>query len=318
MKKKLENISIDITCKCNLKCKMCNLWEINKEGPSFDLILKTLKDAFDLGARSFSPCGCECFTRPDYIDILEYAEAIGYNHIEIVSNGVLINDEKISRLKNLKTLNINISIDGPQEIHDSLRGNGVYEKVIRNIHKLKANNISFSFSSIIMKKTLFTLKHIIDLASEFEIKSVAMQPFQINYTRNTDVSEFIFESKDKNLLSETLNEILNYSNKKNITIYNKSQFKDIPSFLCEGKFPRPITGCQMPSKFIWINLNGNIYPCFFLSNIRPLMGNLYENDLKEIWQSDIHKAYQEYALEKKCSGCLASCSDIETINNEMH
>lgn len=315
-KRKLDEIAIELTVYCNLKCKMCSVWEIREHGINTERTKEILNEAYSLGARTFIPCGAESFMRKDFLEIVKYADAIGFTNQEIVTNGLLINDKHINILKDIPSVSFHISIDGPPHIHDNLRGKGNYDKAMKILTRLKENKIKFGVSSVIMRETLPFLRHIIDLANHFELDEISMQPFQYEISgRHKDTDRFSFLKKQAPYLIYELNELNKYAKKKNVKIFTESLFNTIPDYLINGNRPIPPQGCHMPSRFMLINWEGNVYPCFFMR--QEVMGNVHHDSLKNIWHKDIHNKMQELGLKKLCPGCLAACSDIASFNESQ-
>ena len=59
----------------------------------------------------------------------------------VVTNGTIMSSKILEILSDYK-IQITVSIDGPQFIHDPLRGQGTYDKIIENIEYLKNENIT--------------------------------------------------------------------------------------------------------------------------------------------------------------------------------
>ena len=72
---------------------------------------------------SFYLSGGEPFIRKDTVDIIEYISGKGMSVI-MNDNGTLLTEEKLKRIARIKNLTINFSIDGPREVHDTIRGKG--------------------------------------------------------------------------------------------------------------------------------------------------------------------------------------------------
>src|ERR1019366_7151858 len=159
----LDQLAVELTVYCNLKCKMCSVWELKQHGVPFDLARQLLTDAYTLGARTFVPCGAESFMRKDFLDIVEHAHALGYTSQEVVTNGTMITDAHLERLSATPSVQLHISIDGPQPIQDELRGEGVYDKSVETARRAIARGVRVGLSGVIMRETLATLTHLVDL-----------------------------------------------------------------------------------------------------------------------------------------------------------
>jgi len=313
----LDSIAIVLTMRCNLHCKMCSFWKSQKKDPSYENIKSILDNAYELGARRFDPWGTELFMRDDTPDILAYAEQIGFREIYVVSNGLLLNRSSLlDRLSKLKSLVMIISIDGPEAIHDELRGNGVYNRAVSSLREVIRRGIKTSIASIIMRPTLNHLDKIVDLAAELNIPVISMQPYNRDLA-GPDCDHLMFEFRidEKKMLANKINNLLKYARQKNVLIYTENMLKHVTSYLAEGVNPFPPQGCHVPSRMLVVDIDGNVLPCF---EIKKTIGNINEVSLSSIWHSDIHKEFITSALEKKCPGCLRACSDVEGYNNEIN
>ncbi|MEO0918130.1 MAG: radical SAM protein, partial [Pseudomonadota bacterium] len=99
----LEELSIELTSKCNLTCDMCSVWKGMRDGIPRSRILDLLAEARWLGARRFTPSGAEVFMRKDTVLILEEAKRLGFEAISVVTNGMLLK-QHIKRLRKISGL----------------------------------------------------------------------------------------------------------------------------------------------------------------------------------------------------------------------
>jgi len=312
----LEQLAVELTVYCNLQCKMCSVWELREHGVPTDIAKQMLSDAHALGARTFIPCGAESFMRKDFLDIVEHAHALGYTTQEIVTNGTMITDAHLDRLEKTPSVQLHVSIDGPQPIQDELRGEGVYEKSMRTVREAVRRGVRIGLSGVIMRETMATLEHIVDLAVEHGIGEVSYQPFQTEISGpHKDIPRFSLVRKGKReAIQQRLDEIRAYAAKRNVRIYTESLFPAIPGYLAFGERPIPAGGCYLPSKFLLVDWRGDVYPCFFMRQDK--MGNVYKDRIPDIWHSPIQKQLNILGLTARCPGCLAACSDVETANQD--
>ncbi|MEM9070505.1 MAG: radical SAM protein [Myxococcota bacterium] len=311
----LDEIAIELTVYCNLRCKMCSVWEIREHGVPFDLACTLLTDARNLGATHFTPCGAESFMRKDFLDIVEFAEKIGFTKQDIVTNGTMITDKHLDRLQACPSVELHISIDGPKDIHDDLRGEGNFDKSVATARKCIERGISVGLSGVILKESLPHLRHLVSLAHELEIDEVSFQPFQTEISGpEKEISRFSLMRTPRAQIVAQLEELAAHADELGVTIFTESLFGVIPDYLAFGKRPIPPGGCYLPSKFLLVDWRGDIYPCFFMRGESDKMGNVYEDGLKDLWHSVHHKQLQTLALTERCPGCLAACSDVDTFD----
>jgi radical SAM protein with 4Fe4S-binding SPASM domain len=310
----LERFAMALTMYCNLKCKMCSYWEVREHGVPLALAMQLLDDAFKLGARTFLPFGSESFMRKDFLDVVEHAHALGYWHQSIVTNGTMIGDEDLTRLSRCPSIKLNISIDGPRDIHDELRGAGNYDKAVATARECVARGIAVGFSGVILRETFPHLEHLVDLAANLGIEQVSYQPFQTEISGpDKDLPRFSLQSEHRDAIAARMTALVEHARKRKVSIFTEALFGAVPDFLVHGKRPIPRGGCNLPSKMLLVDWRGDIYPCFFMWTEADRMGNVYRDRLSEVWHSPIHQHLQMLALTERCPGCLAACSDVQSF-----
>jgi MoaA/NifB/PqqE/SkfB family radical SAM enzyme len=311
-----SSIAIELTTRCNLSCKMCSVWKRREPDLPLAKVLALLEEARALGAERFDPYGTELFTRPDMPEILAHADRIGFREIYVVSNGVLLNNPKLlNKLAGLKSLVIVVSIDGPRDIHDALRGDGVFDQAVSALRELGRRGIRTSIATIIMRPTLEHLPKMVDLAADLSIPVISMQPYCREVAGpGCDHGKFEFRPEEKNRVETELKALLKYAERKHVTIYTGNLLKHVASYLAERATSFPPKGCQVPLKTVLVDVNGDSHPCFAITQS---MGNVNDTSLSTIWHGASRKALAVAALEKKCRGCLRACGDVEGYDSGL-
>lgn len=135
-----------ITSRCNLKCKGCyarahhrsETEELGQERWS-----EIFNDAEELGISVILLAGGEPFTRAEVISEADKHKKIVF---PVFTNGMLIDDEMISKLKRCRNIVPIISIEGLEDNTDERRGSGVFENALKVMKKFKDNSIFFGVS----------------------------------------------------------------------------------------------------------------------------------------------------------------------------
>lgn len=309
--RRLNEISIELTSKCNLTCVMCSVWKGRRDGILGARIKELLAEARRLGAEVFTPSGAEVFMRKDAVDILEAASNLGFRKITVVNNGMLIR-KNLTRLKKITGLVLPVSIDGPEHVHDALRGKGSYEAAIAGVRASVDAGIPTSLQGVLMRPTIESASHLIELAQRYGLSDVSFQPFQPEIAGpNEDHSEWSFLPRDREIVSEKLESLLDQARLAGVNVYTETLFPDMIPYLFEGRRPIAEGGCYLPARFLLIDGRGETYPCFFMRG--QSMGNVAEGvSLSDIWHGPVQRRMQTLGIERKCPGCLASCSDIQS------
>lgn len=146
---RLENVSLEVTIVCNLRCPFCWWWgdkgvafemvktkaPLVSEQLSFAEIKGVLEELARLKANVYLSGG-EPFARKDCIEIIEYASELGLE-VSLTTNGTLIDDATIRRMAGCAKLHtVVFSVDGPEDVHDKIRGAGHYQKTFATARKL--------------------------------------------------------------------------------------------------------------------------------------------------------------------------------------
>ncbi|MCE5270003.1 radical SAM protein [bacterium] len=114
----------EITSRCNLKCEHC-YWMKNNDSNkelSDEQWTEVFTEHQSQGVAFAFLSGGEPTLR---LKVIESADRV-FNGLSIASNGVIKVPERIRR-------RLFISIDGPREVHDRIRGAKVFDRVVENI-----------------------------------------------------------------------------------------------------------------------------------------------------------------------------------------
>lgn len=137
------SVAFTVTNKCNYRCRHCynNSGENRYEEMRDDELLDVARQICELQPVSVCLCGGEPLIRGDIIyDIVEMLSA-KCGIVNIVSNGYLISEEVLYKLRKSGINTIQISLDGNTPfLHDNMRCiSGAFEKAINAI-QLSAKN----------------------------------------------------------------------------------------------------------------------------------------------------------------------------------
>lgn len=309
----LREMAIDLTSKCNLTCGMCSVWKGRRDGIAGVRVAELLAEARGMGAEIFTPCGAEVFMRKDTPELLEEAGRLGYREIVVVTNGMLLT-RHVRRLSRIPGLMLHVSIDGPEEVHDRLRGAGSYRGALEGLRAAIDAGIPVGLQSVAMKPTLATLDHIVELARTLGMARVSFQPFQPEIAGPAeDHSSWTFAEEDRARLGAVLEALLETARLAGVAVSTESLFGAFVPYLLDGRRPVPESGCYMPARFILIDSRGETFPCFFMRG--QSMGNVAQGvRLRDIWHGPLQRRMQGHGLAGTCPGCLASCSDVDSFD----
>lgn len=161
-----ENLYFFITNSCNMRCKHCFYLSTIEKGASEELsINEIVKVASSLKGvvKSVSFTGGEPFLRKDLLELIAaFIEEGAITSLGIATNGFFVDRtvELVTKLlkKYSKTyVNVQISLDGPEHIHDSIRNfKGAFSNANRTLKYLeqiaaKNNHLTTTINTVVSK-----------------------------------------------------------------------------------------------------------------------------------------------------------------------
>jgi Fe-coproporphyrin III synthase len=331
-------IVIEPTMRCNLRCFMCPFYGENGTPPDIKNELSTEKfikiiDKISQAYRNYpykpliGLTGGEPFVRQDIFKILKYIKKKGLKY-SITTNFSLLDESKIKLLSESPPSDLRISIDGPEEIHDMIRGvKGTFKRTTDAISTIRKNkrtkNLKIVLKCVMSQKNIdhihemvpiakklgtdLSFQHLYFLDNEHDIenKKVTKKYFGkeienpvvnlIVPPTKEEVSKLISQIKRAKKLAKKLD--------VNIDFLPPMKEKDIPRYYSDLKNYTNSKVCGTPWSTIRINPKGDVYPCFLYN-----YGNLLEEDLKKIINNKKARKFRKaLKKEKLFPSCIRCC-----------
>ncbi len=146
----LRYLELQITNRCNLQCRHCYIAEASRQ----DLSKKQMRRVFDefeeIQGLRLLLSGGEPLLHPHFWEINDLLPKYAFRTI-LLSNGILVDREVAKRLR---VHEVQISLDGMKEGHESLRGKATFEKTLMAIDHLQEADIRVSIATMIHRKNL--------------------------------------------------------------------------------------------------------------------------------------------------------------------
>ncbi len=337
LRRSVDKVILQITRDCNFDCRYCVFagnGQYTRTHEEKRMDFSVIKAAIDFVSKNSSDSktvyitfyGGEPFLEFDSIKkATKYAlKTIQAKDIvfNATTNASLLTDEIIDYLETLP-FDLLISLDGPNEIHNSNRrfretGKGTFESVINKIENLKNKHRSYfeknvSFNAVVMQKS-----YIPSIEAFFrEDMQIPDERVKIQYADLTGV-DYINLNNDSYRDSYVKDEIETPYTEK---VSNFSEF--IETFNNKSILP-PVwhhNGPCIPGvQRLFVNYKGDFYPCekAFETSACMKIGNVFQgfdyfkiNDLMNIGQLTKNECSLCWA-KRFCDICAAKCVDLET------
>jgi len=292
----VKTMILHSTWKCNLNCKYCylDIDEIEKKEMPLENMLSAIKQFSDVGGLFLDISGGEPLTREDLPAIVKKGHDLALR-VTIVTNGTLLNPKKIEDIKDY-IHQISISMDGINESHNYLRGEGTFEKMIYSLNLLKDYSIPTGVTTVVTNSNSNQLLELHNLLSSYNVKQ-----WNLTLLRSTGRAIKTGVKGSKIFLDDFLEKV---SEDKNMEIV-------VDESLLSPKLRSALTDIYKKEDYArWHNTltvlpNGDCVACVFFPKI--VYGNIIKNSIPEIYESPIRK--EVLSLKKPCDTCPLALED---------
>lgn len=292
----------EITNRCNFHCPHCRAYEENPiecEVTENLIIEQLIKNKL----LSVNISGGEPLLNPRINQIISKLNSKNID-VGISTNGYLYEKYAIS-LKKSGVSFVQISLDGPKNIHDTFRGViGAFDKAVSSIKLAKNLGHFVQMNTTITRKNIDYIFENIKIAEQLGIDRIFFRRVVSAglAEKNTQVIP------EKNTYINLLNKLIDYKYSSDCKI-NISIDDPIVAILDNNKYNENSICCSAGITSIGIDSNGNVFPCIFA---RQYLGNICDMELSDIWKkSECLKQLRERNIEicgeckykKSCGGC---------------
>ncbi|MBU0762500.1 MAG: radical SAM protein [Candidatus Altiarchaeota archaeon] len=280
------------TTRCNLRCKYCGRWNSEKKDMSTGEILSAMDEFSSAGTRAWDFSGGEPLIREDIGELVDKAYELDFSCV-LVTNGTLLK-ERLADVKKIKKIGaINISLDGPKEIHDIIRGKGSFDRALEGIKYAKSKGYKVHLSSVISRentqkgcKSLFDL---FDIAKGLDCP-IYLQPVYNSRYNHEKFPSLIPDEKDH---KKAINLIRAF--KYDNPTLNQTSERTLRWF--EGAFSdEQKWDCLAGRAYAFLFPDGVVAPCFFKED-KGING----------LENGFSKAFQMLELPDPMCKCMITC-----------
>ena len=278
-------IMLEQTYKCNLRCPSCiqgyttikKNYDMNVNVMPMELYERIIREAKENKLASISMhLNDEPLLVSNIEERIKLAKDADIMDIIMTTNGVLLDEYKIDKILEAGITHILFSLDAcDEETYNKVRPGGDFKKVIYNINYInsKRNRLFPLIRASFVKSKLN--EHQIDAFKEFFKDKVDYIDIQ-TFSSYSGLND---ELKPKNA---------------SYNIHN-------------------ILTCNMPFVRIAIRANGDVLPCCSFYGYDIVVGNVYRNSIKEIWNGELMNTLRNDFRNKiyrfgRCKECMRNVS----------
>ncbi|MBD3350111.1 MAG: radical SAM protein [Candidatus Lokiarchaeota archaeon] len=318
------NAQIELTLRCNARCKFCSIWTkaYQKSVTDPEMTTEQVKRIIDglnkMHITVLSFTGGEPTLRSDLGELIDYAASKGMM-TGIATNGYLLEDlVKKGALKNLE--NCMVSVDFPTaELHDYYRGIKVFDRVVKGMRAARKSGIKVLISTTVTKESLPYMEEMCKFATKNhamiellpcenivrEVLDEALEVQNIEKDYIPDLHQWAKEirrlkQKYPNLTTDALT----------ARIIENGGFGQFARFgLRERFFMWYVTymPCHVAMAYLFIKYNGDVvFPC----KLHPILSvSALKYPIEKIYHApEVRKIQQQKDTFPFCRGCRLGCA----------
>jgi radical SAM protein with 4Fe4S-binding SPASM domain len=310
-----------LTERCNLRCRHCYQEPNRVFEMTPDEVIKEIDGATEMFQAweedygiSVSPSihftGGEPLLFKGLWDVVAYSRESGYR-VAMMTNGTLLTKNDATKASSLGIDDIQVSLEGPPDIHDSIRGKGSFALASRGVEELIQVGNRVSANVTLSRLNAEKIEETAEIARR-------MGFYAIGFSRVVPCGQ------GKALLESLLtpHEVK--------SAYQKALSLDTPAFrvrsgdplagLCLEPEPPTgcgitLSGCSAGFSGVTVTSDGSVMPC---RRIGLTAGNLKKESLRKIWASSdiLWQLRRKESYQGKCGDCIywPSCRGCRAVS----
>ncbi len=253
---RVSNLTYNITNRCNLKCPWCyNPRSLDDEVPvaDFHAWFAAGADSLDRDAALIILGGEPFVDQPRLLDVIRGARSHLAGEILVSTNGTLLSDLTPCELSDLDTT-VQVSLDSPTPArHDAVRGSGVFERAVATAKRLVDAQVRTILSMVMTRDSPEQFEPYFDLARDIGAAEVRFIPLR----RIGSGADHAHAAPD---LYECFGKLLGILRRRpELASLLQRDFFSILMTAC--RFSRLRSDCGIARRCLFVDANGDIFPC---------------------------------------------------------
>lgn len=167
-----------MTERCALRCSYCEVPGMAADEMPTDEVLAMMDELCRAGMRKLTLTGGDPLFRKDLPEIVHFVRDRGV-FCNIITTGHLL-PRRIDEIRRLNL--VVISIDGPQDAHDRLRGEGSYDAAIAGIEACVNAGVPVMTNTVVTRLNMERLDTVLDLAEQYRCAAM-FSPVEIYHPK---------------------------------------------------------------------------------------------------------------------------------------
>ncbi len=303
-----------LTDRCGMRCKHCYLTDETKNTQREELTTNECYEVIDDFASMLNSLKCDGalhltggdpMIRKDFFDILRHASS-KIKKVGILGNPTYLNEETVDKLLEENIDRYQLSLDGLEETHNNIRGNGAFKSALAALDLLVSAGINVAIMSTLTSENMNELSSVMELSAERKARIYAFARI-VPIGEGSTYSNKLPSPKDYRSFLGEIDERYKVVKTKyiNFTMATKDPLWSL--YLYETGILKPETngeiihGCSVGISSLSLDVDGTVLSC---RRLETPAGNVKENSLEEIFLNSptLHRQRRVDEIEG-CSSC---------------
>jgi radical SAM protein with 4Fe4S-binding SPASM domain len=309
-----------LTERCNLSCRHCyqgrkkpaemDAHDVKREIDGAAGMLQAWAREYGI---SLSPSihftGGEPFLYDGLWDVAAHAGQMGFR-VAVLTNGTLVTAADAARSKNLNVKDVQVSLEGPPDVHDGIRGRGSFAAAMAGARLLIEAGNPVSANMTLTRANIGRMEETAEIAKEAGFSGIGFSRL-VPCGRGKGMADVMLTPREIE------------------TAYGKLTGMSRAAFECASGDPlahiagqdrniagdgQALSGCSAGVLGITVTSDGSVMPC---RRIGIKIGNLRRTTLRRIWSSSkvLRQLRERENYKGKCGHCplWTSCRGCRAI-----
>jgi radical SAM protein with 4Fe4S-binding SPASM domain len=258
---------------------------------------------------SFHFTGGEPVLRRDLFTILDHARYCGFS-TALMSNGTLINADVARRIREAQVSDVQISLDGLEPTHDSIRGTGSFKRALHGIEHLISQDVATSINVTISRLNMAQIDGLVQVAQGLGVDAVSLSRL-VPCGSGRGLSGEMLTGEE---LLSLYRRMRQFQGTGKVAVSSRDPLATIIDM--DGEIPDtefPVGGCAAGVFGVTIASDGSIMPC---RRMDLSIGNIRKQSFREVWaespvlwslreRQHYHDGCESCRYWAVCRGCRA-------------
>jgi len=304
-----RNCVWELTLRCNLRCIHCgsSAGRARDDELTVGECLEVADQLLALGCQQATLIGGEVLLFKGWERVARRLWDGGCG-VNIITNGLPVDDDQIRRMQHARLGNVGVSIDGLEDNHNRIRNTKhAFARAVEAIKRLRREDISVGVVTSLLNFNVDDLEPLYELLVSLDVEIWQLQianamgnlagkgDMLLDTAKVPQLTRFIAEKRAQGDMLVYAGDDIGYYDE------NELDLRGSPGALSAWQ------GCQAGLLVVGIDSVGNVKGCESLYDDSFIEGNLRQESLADIWFREgafaYNREFDASQLEGACKGC---------------